>query len=88
MNRTIPLCLLLAATASSSAQTHFYIDQISVSPAAPTTSDNVSISLIGNLSDGGAYVQTAVADVGGGMVNITLVALSNGGITVLVPIQR
>lgn len=86
MTRAIPLLTaVLCAVTLTQAQTHFYIDEISVSPAAPTTSDNVSISLIGNLSDGGAFVQTALADVGGGMVNITLVALSNGGITVLVP---
>lgn len=86
MKRSILLLIaVLCATTLINAQTHFYIDEIAVTPAAPTTADNVSISLIGNLSDGGAYVQTAVADVGGGMVNITLVALSNGGITVLVP---
>lgn len=85
MARTILLLAALSATFSLTAQTHFYIDQIAVSPPNPTTSDNVSIALIGNLSDGGAYIATALADVGGAQVNITLVALSNGGITVLVP---
>lgn len=85
MDRTLHFIVLVILSLAGNAQTHFYIDQIAVDPSNPTTADNVSIALIGNLSDGGAYVQTAVADVGGGTVNITLVALSNGGITVLVP---
>lgn len=85
MARTLLLPFALLVGLCLKAQTHFYIDQIAVVPESPTTSDNVSIQLIGNLSDGGAYVQTALADVGGGQVNITLVALSNGGITVLIP---
>lgn len=85
MIRTLTLCLLLAAAATSSAQTFFYIDQIAVSPAAPTTSDNVSIQLIGDLSDTGASILVADAGVGGYIVSITLVANSDGGLTVLVP---
>ncbi len=85
MARTILFPVALLAALCLNAQTHFYIDQIAVSPPDPTTADNVSIALIGNLSDGGAYIQTAVADVGGGQVNITLVAMSSGGITVLIP---
>lgn len=85
MARTLLLSFFFFVAFGMHGQTHFYIDQIAVSPTNPTTSDNVSIALIGNLSDGGAYIATAVADVGGGQVNITLVALSNGGVTVLVP---
>jgi hypothetical protein len=85
MNRTLSILLFLFATLIGQAQTYFYLDQIAVQPANPTTADNVSLSLIGNLSDGGAYIQTALADVSGGTVSITLVAMSNGGITVLVP---
>jgi hypothetical protein len=85
MARTLLLSFFFLVVFGMNGQTHFYIDQIVVSPPNPTTSDNVSIALIGNLSDGGAYIATALADVGGGQVNITLVALSNGGITVLIP---
>jgi hypothetical protein len=85
MIRALLLPFLLSLAFTVEGQTFFYIDQIVVVPEAPTTSDNVSIQLIGNLSDGGAYIATALADVGGGQVNITLVAMSNGGITVLVP---
>ncbi len=85
MQRTNTLFISCLFVLVAQAQTHFYIDQIAVSPPNPTTSDNVSISLIGNLSDGGAYIATAVAEVSGNDVNITLVAMSNGGITVLIP---
>lgn len=85
MTRALLLPFLLSLAFTVEGQTFFYIDQIVVVPEAPTTSDNVSLQLIGNLSDGGAYIATALADVGGGQVNITLVAMSNGGITVLVP---
>jgi hypothetical protein len=79
------LPLLLLATSAIHAQTHFYMDQIAVVPGNPTTSDNVSIHLIGNLSDGGAYIASAEATVTGGMVVLDVVAESNGGITVLIP---
>ena len=85
MLRNLALLFIAFAIPAAHAQTHFYISEIVVSPADPTTSDNVSIALVGDLSDTGAYIETAVADVGGGQVNITLVALSNGGLTVLVP---
>ncbi len=85
MARTLLLPLALLLAFSTQAQTHFYIDEITVTPPAPTTADNVSIQLIGNLSDGGAYIQSVVADVSGFTVEISMVALSNGGITVLIP---
>ena len=65
-------------------QTHFYIEEIAVLPAAPTTSDAVTVQLIGNLSDTGAGVMVQGAGVAGTQVAITLVATSNGGFTVLV----
>lgn len=85
MKRTLPFLVLLFVALVGRAQTHFYLDQIVVEPANPTTADVVSIHLVGNLSDGGAYIATALADVSGSQVSITLVAMSNGGITVLVP---
>lgn len=76
---SLALCQLLCG------QTHFYIEEIAVAPAAPTTSDAVSIQLIGYLSDTGGQVQVQGAGVAGSQVAITLVATSNGGFTVLVP---
>ncbi len=66
-------------------QTYFYIEEIAVVPEDPSTSDNVSIQLIGNFSDSGGHIVQAEASVSNGMVMITLVANSNGGLTVLVP---
>ena len=75
----------LALALCTTAQTYFHIDQIVVSPANPTTSDSVSIRLIGDLSDTGAFIEVVLAEVAGDMVNITLMAYSDGGATVLVP---
>lgn len=85
MKKTFLLPLLALFCGALSAQTHFYIGQIAVVPAAPTTSDNVSIHLIGDLSDTGAFIAMAEADVSGNTVTITIVAGSNGGLTVMVP---
>jgi hypothetical protein len=85
MIRNLTLGIALMACTLLQAQTYFYIDQIAVVPANPTTSDNVSIQLIGDLSDTGAYIEVADAGVGGNTVHVTLVAYSNGGLTVLVP---
>ncbi|MBK9148913.1 MAG: hypothetical protein IPM12_13980 [Flavobacteriales bacterium] len=75
----------LLLTTALKAQTYFYIDQIAVVPANPTTSDEVSIHLIGNLSSTGSYIVSATAQVNAGIVGLTVIAASNGGLTVLVP---
>lgn len=85
MKKTFLLLFLALFFGALSAQTHFYIGQIAVVPAAPTTSDNVSIHLIGDLGDTGAFIAIAEADVSGNTVTITVVAGSNGGLSVLVP---
>ncbi len=85
MKKTFLLPFLALFFGVLSAQTNFYIGQIAVLPAAPTTSDNVSIQLIGDLSDTGASISTSEADVVGNTVMITLVAGSTGGLAVLVP---
>lgn len=84
MRASILLALLFSA-AVLPAQTYFYIGQIAVQPANPTTNDAVSIQLIGDLSDTGAGVTVNDAGVSGYMVQITLTATSAGGFTVLVP---
>ncbi|MBK8226654.1 MAG: hypothetical protein IPK70_05710 [Flavobacteriales bacterium] len=75
----------LLLTAILKAQTYFYIDQISIVPPNPTTLDEVSIQLIGNLSSSGSYIVSADAQVNGSIVALTVTAASTGGLTVLVP---
>lgn len=83
--RPITLVLALVAVRLAAAQTYFYIDEIVVVPASPTTSDNVSIQLSGNLSSSGSYIVSADAQVNGSIVALTVIAASTGGLTVLVP---
>lgn len=66
-------------------QTYYYIDGISVSPPAPTTSDAITITLHGNLSSGGAFIVSTSNMLMGSMVHITVNAADPGGIAVLVP---
>lgn len=85
MLRALLFSVLASVLTLTQAQTFFYIDQIAVVPANPTTNDNISLQLIGNLSDGGGYIVSTDASVTGTQVSLTVVAASNGGITVLVP---
>lgn len=85
MNRTLPLLVLLFAALTGRAQTYFYLDQIVVQPANPTTADEVTLDLVGNLSDTGGQVQVLGVGIAGTQVDITLVASSTGGLAVLVP---
>lgn len=80
--------LLLAALTTTSlihGQTFFYLSGINVYPAVPSTSDEISLELTGDLSSTGAYIVSVGAAVTGNLVSITLVAADNGGLTVLVP---
>lgn len=79
------LILTLALAGSVKAQTHFYINSIAVGPIAPTTSDQISISLIGDLSSTGAFIASVNHTVIGNTVQITVNAADPGGSTVLVP---
>jgi hypothetical protein len=83
--RSILLLFALATFAVVQAQTHFYVNSMAVVPAQPTTSDQITLQLIGDLSDTGASIQLAEATVTGYTVSLTLVAVSDGGLTVLVP---
>ena len=78
MNRQI-LTALLFAPLSAFAQTYYYVDNISVAPVAPTTSDPVTITLIGNLAATNCFIvpPTSVF-VSGFNVNITVNAGTSG----------
>ena len=86
MMRTLltPL-LLLAAGLATQAQTYFYIDEIAVQPAQPTTNDLILLQLIGGLAGTGVYIVSADAEVVGPNVTVNIVAADNGGLTVIVP---
>lgn len=79
------LAALSVAAVTAHAQTYFYIDQITVSPPAPTPQDNITIALSGGLSSTGAYVVSASASVTGTTVTLDVVAADPGGFTVIVP---
>lgn len=85
MARILSLLSCLLTTCFLQAQTYFHIEQIAVVPAQPTTSDNVEVHLIGQLSDTGVEVTVASVGVAGSNVDITVLAGSSGGATVLVP---
>lgn len=90
MKRSIlaPLLLivsLLALAGKTGAQTYYYIDGISVSPPEPTTDDQITITLHGNLSSSGAYIVSASQMLMGNAVHISVVAADPGGLAVLVP---
>ena len=70
---------------TGTAQTYFYIGGISVDPAAPTTSDAITISLSGDLSSTGSAITASSWMLMGSTVHITLTATSGPGLDVLVP---
>ncbi len=80
--------LLLTLPLAAAAQTYFYVEQLSVSPAAPTIQDFVTISLTGGLSSTGAYVVSSTASVSGNVVTLDVVAADPGGFAVIVPHTR
>lgn len=75
----------LVLSVAAHGQTYFYIDNIGIDPPAPTTSDNINIDLIGNLSSTGASVAFSSASVNGGVVTLTVNSIDPGGLAVLVP---
>jgi hypothetical protein len=83
--RLAPVLLSLLFSATTQAQTYFYVDDISVYPGTPTDQQVVEVQLSGNLSNTGSYVTSVTADVTGFDVSITVEAGSNGGLAVLVP---
>lgn len=78
--------LLLLLPAGAFAQTYYYIDNIVVSPPAPTTTDPITITVIGNLSSSNSFIVSASHSVVGTQVNIDIVASASGvGLPVQVP---
>lgn len=67
------------------AQTHFYLNQIEVLPASPSAQDQVQLQLSGDLSNTGASITGATAQVTGFTVALAVSATSTGGMDVLVP---
>ncbi|MEO8588566.1 MAG: hypothetical protein ABI432_04295 [Flavobacteriales bacterium] len=81
----ISVAILVCSAGTALGQTYYYIDAISVTPPAPTTSDDISITLAGNLSSSGAYIVSATHMLMGNTVHITVIAADPGGLAVLVP---
>ena len=78
MNRPLLLSLLFAPL-SALAQTYYYVDNISVAPIAPTTSDPVTVTLIGNLGATNHFIVPPTSvNVVGFNVNITVNAGTSG----------
>lgn len=82
--RIFTLSIAALLSFAMSAQTYFYIHTISVDPANPTTSDMVSIQLSGDLSSTGSSITAASAEVVGNTVNISITAVHEIGLDVLV----
>lgn len=80
----LPLLFLLPTLLG--AQTYYYVNNIGVSPAAPTTADPVTITLLGDLSATNSFIIGTSSNVVGGQVELMVNAGSQGiGAPVLVP---
>lgn len=78
--------LLFCAPAALAAQTLYYVDSISISPSAPTTSDPIVITLHGNLNMSNAAIVSTGHSLLGNNVFLTLSADTLGsGVPALVP---
>lgn len=69
----------LALSSDLAAQTYFHIEQITVSPLAPTDQDDVQLQLYGVLTNSGAYIASATAAITGSTVELTVDAQTTGG---------
>ncbi len=86
LSRSVTFVLALFVTLSVvNAQTHFYINSISVAPAEPTETDAITIYLNGDLSSSGAFIVSSEYMLMDNIVHITVVAADPGGLAVLVP---
>lgn len=84
--RSLTLSILLCTGQCLFGQTYYYINSISVDPAAPTTQDVVSITLHGDLSNTAAMVTGVDHAVNGNAVTLTVNAAQPGiGLDVLTP---
>ena len=86
MKNILALVLLVTCAVSSRAQTYYYINTIEVIPSAPTTNDDITITVQGDLSSTNSFIAEASFSVNGNTVSITLIASAQGiGIPVLTP---
>ncbi len=86
MKFTLTLLALLFCTLATRAQTYYYINTIEVAPASPTTTDDITITLQGDLSSTNSYISETSFAVNGNTVSISVTAGAQGiGIPVLTP---
>lgn len=78
--------MLLSLSAHSFGQTYFYARAIVVNPAAPNTSDNITLDIYGDYSASNSVITSTAFSVNGFEIDLTLNCASPGiGSTVLVP---
>jgi hypothetical protein len=86
MKNILTLLLLLTCTLTVRAQTYYYINNIEVIPASPTTNDDITITVQGDLASTNAFISEASFTVNGNTVSISLIAGAQGiGLPVLTP---
>lgn len=78
--------LIALSSIGAQAQTCFYLDQINVAPASPTTADAITITVSGDLSSTAAFIGGTSFGINGNTVQLTVNAAAQGiGLDVLVP---
>ncbi len=83
---TFMIAVLTLLSAGSEAQTYFYLEQITVDPASPTTTDAITITVSGNLSNTAAHIVSTSFSLSGNTLQIIVNAAFDGiGLDVLVP---
>ena len=79
------LLVLLALPLLAQAQTYFYVNTITITPSAPTTSDAITITLDGDLASTGTYVLNTSWGIVGNVITCTVNCGQGIGLDVLVP---
>ena len=78
--------LIALSGVKADAQTYYYLDQIVVTPALPTTADAITITVNGSLSNTASFIANTASMVMGNTVHLTVNADNQGiGLDVLVP---
>jgi hypothetical protein len=86
MKRTLPLIVTLIFPAALTAQTYFYIYSMQVSPPSPTTVDDITLTVSGDLSSTAVSIEETEFEISGTNVLLGFNAVSQGiGLAVLVP---
>lgn len=84
--KTLITLLAVGMIMTVNAQTFMYINEGNITPESPvSTSDVVSIQLLGDFSDSGGGVDDYNVSLDGFTVNLEINASSEGGLTVLTP---